>query len=55
MLAMGDKEDDESTPMAESPKQIELGDSSKQAEPEVGAGDAVGDVGKQGHVEPVAS
>ena len=50
-----DKEDDELTSMVESPKQTEFGDSSKQTEPEVGAGDAVGDVGKQGLVEPIVN
>ena len=60
MLAKGDKEefdeeDDESTLMAESPKQTKLGDSSKQAEPKVGTRDVVGDVGKQGHVEPITN
>ena len=60
MLAKGDKEefdeeDDESTLMAESPKQTKLGDSSKQAEPKVGTRDVVGDVGKQGPFMLVAS
>ena len=50
-----DKEDDESTPVAESLKKTELGNSFKQAEPEVGVGDVAGDVGKQEPVEPVAS
>ena len=60
VLAKGEEEEsneeeDESTPVAESPKQIELRDSSKQAESEEGAGDAAGDVGKQGLVESIAS
>ena len=41
--------------MVASPKQIEFGDSSKQVEPAEGAGDATGDVGKQGPIKPVAS
>ena len=60
VLAKGDEEesdekDDESTLIVESPKQIELGDSSKQAKLEVGAGDVTGNVGKQGLVEPIVS
>ena len=48
MLAKGDKEsieedEDELTPVVESPKQTELRDSSKQAEPEVGVGDVDND------------
>ena len=49
------EEDDESTLMAGSLKQTELGDSSKKAEPKVGTGDVAGDVRKQGPVEPIAS
>ena len=50
-----DEEEDESTPMAESPKQAELGDSSKQAEHEVGAEEIVVDAEPKELVEPVAS
>ena len=34
-----EEDEDKPTPVAESPKQTELGDSSKQAEPEAGAND----------------
>ena len=48
-----EEQDDESTPMAGSMKQSELGD--KQAEPEAGARDVTGDVEKQCPIEPIAS
>ena len=49
------EEDKESALVIGSPRQAELGEGSKEAEPEAGAGDVLGDVGKQGHVEPIAS
>ena len=61
MLAKWDKEfeeeedDDESTPIVGSPRQIELGDSSKQAKLEVGAGDVAGDAVAKKIVKPVMS
>ena len=61
MLAKGDEEseeeedEDEPTPVVGSPRQTELRDSSKQAEPEVGAGDVAGDAMAKEAVEPVVS
>ena len=60
MLAKGDEEseedeEDELTSMAGSLVHAELGDSSKQVEPEVGAGDVAGDAGNKEDVKPVVS
>ena len=58
-LARGEEEeetdDDESTPMVESPKHVELGESSKQAEPKAGTGDMAEDVGPKEPVGPMVS
>ena len=50
-----EEDEDEPTPIAWSPKQTELGESSKQAEPMEGAGDAAGDADNIEAVEPVVS
>ena len=54
-MAKGDEEsneeEDESTLVVGSPMHVELWDSSKQVDPEVGTGD----VGTKGSVEPVMS
>ena len=58
MLAKCDEEsdeEDESTLMAESPKQAELGNSSKQAEHKAWTEEMVIDVGPKEPVEPVVS
>ena len=60
MLAKGDEEefdeeDDESTPMAQGPKQAEHGDSSKQAEPKEGTRNVAGDAWLKDPVETVVN
>ena len=61
MVAKGEKQsdeeesEDEPTPVVESPRQIEIGDSSKQAEPKVWAGDVAGDGVAREVVGPITS
>ena len=60
MLAKGDEgesdeEEDESTLMGESPKQVEVGDSSSQAERKAGTEEMVMDVGLKESIEPIMS
>ena len=48
-----ENDEDEMTPMAKSPKQVELKESSKQAEPKVGTDEMVMDVGQKEPIDPV--
>ena len=56
-----DEDEDESAPAVGGPKQVEVGDGSKQAEPDMGEQGVVdqavraSDVGEQGQVQPVVS